>query len=613
MPDGIEAIILAGGRGTRLQPVIADRPKPMADVAGRPFLEWLLLSLKAQGVRRLVVSVGHRAEAIEDYCGDGSRWGLEIHCSREEAPLGTAGAVRRALSRLEGERFFVLNGDSFCPADLAELSAAHTRHHARATMWLAAMNDCTRYGRVDLEAGEVVGAFREKSLLPGPGLVNAGVYLFEREVFEPLPEGQAVSLEREVLPRLIHQGLFGVRGEAPLLDIGTPETYRAAQQVLPRLASWTGAARPLAFVDRDGTIIVHRHHLTDPDDVALLPGASAALRQLRALGLGIIVITNQSVVGRGLIDEAGLGRVHARMLSLLRAEGVEVDDIYHCPHRPEEQCSCRKPGRALVDLAASEWHGDPRLSFVIGDNRSDVELGQAVGATTVLVRTGHGAEISRDGEVRADHVVDDLSAAVPVIRRVLDRRHSRTVLAGAAATIAETAERCADSITGAGEMIAEAFSAGNKVLLCGNGGSAADCQHVAAEFVSRLRRDFDRPALPAIALTTDTSFITAFANDCGFDGIFARQVEALGRPGDVLVAISTSGGSRNVLAAVEEARKKGMRVVALTGTGGTLAAVADVAIQIPSQDTQHIQEAHLAVEHVVCDLVERHLYPEGQR
>src|SRR5574341_2546924 len=134
-----------------------------------------------------------------------------------------------------------------------------------------------------------------------------------------------------------------------------------------------------------------------------------------------------------------------------------------------------------------------------------------------------------------------------------------------------TAEACLPAIRAAAEAIAEAFRAGGKVLLCGNGGSAADCQHMAAEFVSRLYREADRPALPAVALTTDTSFLTAFSNDVGFEGVFARQVEALGRAGDVLVAITTSGRSRNVALAAEVARALKMRVVALTGSAAGLA------------------------------------------
>jgi D-sedoheptulose 7-phosphate isomerase len=172
------------------------------------------------------------------------------------------------------------------------------------------------------------------------------------------------------------------------------------------------------------------------------------------------------------------------------------------------------------------------------------------------------------------------------------------------------AEKCGDSILAAARLIADTFRSGGKVLLCGNGGSAADCQHMAAEFVSRLTKDFERPGLPAIALTTDTSFLTAYANDVGFDGVFARQVQALGKPGDVLVGISTSGGSVNVIRAVEAAHAATMHTIALTGSSGPLGRMANVAISVPSAKTQYIQEAHLAIEHIVCDLVERDLFGE---
>ena len=171
------------------------------------------------------------------------------------------------------------------------------------------------------------------------------------------------------------------------------------------------------------------------------------------------------------------------------------------------------------------------------------------------------------------------------------------------------AEACAPTVARAVEIIATTFRSGGKLLICGNGGSAADAQHMAAEFTSRLTSDFVRPGLPALALTTDTSFITAYANDFDFDGVFARQVEALGRPGDVLLGISTSGGSRNVVAAVAQARKSKMHTVALTGAKGVLTEQADVAIAVPETVTAHIQEVHLAIEHVICHLVERAVFP----
>ncbi|HEX8475611.1 MAG TPA: D-sedoheptulose 7-phosphate isomerase [Pyrinomonadaceae bacterium] len=167
----------------------------------------------------------------------------------------------------------------------------------------------------------------------------------------------------------------------------------------------------------------------------------------------------------------------------------------------------------------------------------------------------------------------------------------------------------AREIVDAAELIADSFRAGGKLLLCGNGGSAADAQHVAGEFVNQFLRK-DRRALPALALTTDGGVLTCIANDTGFERIFARQVEAFGLRGDVLLAISTSGNSANVVAAISEARRAGMRVVGLLGRdGGRIGAVCDIALVVPSDDTQRIQETHNLVGHILCDLVERLLFP----
>ena len=179
-----------------------------------------------------------------------------------------------------------------------------------------------------------------------------------------------------------------------------------------------------------------------------------------------------------------------------------------------------------------------------------------------------------------------------------------------AETLLRVREECMDDVMAAADVLAMAIRSGGKMLICGNGGSAADAQHLATEFVSTLTVDNPRPSIPAIALTTDTSLLTAIANDFGVEGVFERQVESLGREHDALIAISTSGDSVNVVRAAERARDRAMKVVALTGeTGGRLAPIADVAIRVPSPVTAHIQECHLAVEQLLALLVERDLYP----
>ena len=173
----------------------------------------------------------------------------------------------------------------------------------------------------------------------------------------------------------------------------------------------------------------------------------------------------------------------------------------------------------------------------------------------------------------------------------------------------KTIEFCKDAIKQAAELLIETFGGGNKLLLCGNGGSAADAQHIAAEFMIRLSHDLNRPAIPAIALTTDSSNLTAGGNDIGYENIFARNVSGLGNRGDVLIAISTSGNSENVIKAVKTAGEKGMKTIGfLGGSGGKLKDLVNVAIVIPSESTQRIQEAHITVGHILCEITERKLY-----
>jgi D-sedoheptulose 7-phosphate isomerase len=186
----------------------------------------------------------------------------------------------------------------------------------------------------------------------------------------------------------------------------------------------------------------------------------------------------------------------------------------------------------------------------------------------------------------------------------------KNVSAESCRAITQTAETLAPEIAAAAQLIAEAIRSGRKALICGNGGSAADSQHMAAELVGRFQKE--RPAWPAIALSTDTSILTSVGNDYGFDSVFARQVQALGAPGDVLIGISTSGNSPNVLAAFETAAARGLACVALTGQGGgKLAGLARHTLAVPATVTARIQEAHAVIIHLICEIVESSLAQEA--
>jgi D-glycero-D-manno-heptose 1,7-bisphosphate phosphatase len=178
-------------------------------------------------------------------------------------------------------------------------------------------------------------------------------------------------------------------------------------------------SRRFAILDRDGTINEEVGYVLHPAEMRLIPDAAEAIRRLRDLGLGILVVTNQSPIGRGLLTEQRLGDIHDRLRDLLTDEGATVDAIEFCPHTPEDACSCRKPGTEMVERAARRLGFDPSAAFVVGDHEGDMRLGRALGATTILVLTGHGAEECAGAASFADHVADDLLGAASIIESLL--------------------------------------------------------------------------------------------------------------------------------------------------------------------------------------------------
>ncbi len=169
-----------------------------------------------------------------------------------------------------------------------------------------------------------------------------------------------------------------------------------------------------------------------------------------------------------------------------------------------------------------------------------------------------------------------------------------------------------ESIVAAAATIAKAFESGGKILICGNGGSAADSQHFAAEFVNIFSKNLNRKALPAMALSTDTSIITAIANDSSYNQVFARQVEAYAEPRDVVIAFTTSGSSQNCINAVVAAKSKGAKSIAFTCTNADISKLVEISVEVPSSDTQHIQECHILAYHIIAELVEDRLFVEGE-
>ena len=229
-PNVNDAIILCGGAGSRLRGVLGDRPKGLALVHGRPFLEWLLLALAARGVARAVLAIGVGAAAIREHFASHPVPGLELLMSEESRPLGTAGAAGLAAQALGTSPILVLNGDSYSRPSLVQLALCHADGHAQATLWLERADRANRFGSVIVDQEGMVTGFNEK--VAGSGLINAGVYLVEKSVLSGLRRDRPVSLEHDIFPALAGAGLRAVVGDGPFLDIGTPESLAAAESIL---------------------------------------------------------------------------------------------------------------------------------------------------------------------------------------------------------------------------------------------------------------------------------------------------------------------------------------------------------------------------------------------
>lgn len=425
--------ILAGGMGTRLRERSGVLPKPMMPIAGKPVLEHLVALCAAHGFDRIVLLVHHGHELIRDHFGDGSAWGVSIRYSVEDQPRGTAGALRDALPMLAGQ-FLLLYGDTFADVDLGRLWRAHQERSPAATLFLHPNDHPEDSDIVELSAdgrATAIHGYPHVNGLPAPNLVNAALYVMERAPLADLiPADHSTDVAKHLLPAMIGAGL-DVRGYVSpeyIKDMGTPERLDKvagdiASGLVERLSDRT--PRSAIFLDRDGTLNQPRGHISDPDQIALIPGAAAAVRAINRAGRLAVCITNQPVLARGEASWEDMTRILARIDAQLGAAHAYLDRVYLCPHHPDRgfagevaalkvACDCRKPGTGLFDAAIAELNIARDTSWMIGDSTADILAGTRAGLRTILVRTGEGG---KDGKYPCtpDHVVADVGEAVALI------------------------------------------------------------------------------------------------------------------------------------------------------------------------------------------------------
>lgn len=404
----ITVAILAGGLGSRLHSINPDKQKILLEVNGLPFLMYLLDRLNLMGFREVVLCIGYLGSQIQETFGKKYK-NLHLLYSNEDKALGTGGALRHALPLLKSDVILVTNGDSYCEVNLNEFYNFHLEKKAEVSLVVTQIPDTSRFGRINLDSENRIISFEEKKIEKGKGWINAGIYLINRYSISGISNNKPISLEEEIFPRWIINKFYGFKTYGSFIDIGIPQSYKDSHKFFQKASS-----KRFILLDRDGTLIVHKPYLSHPDQVELIPGVIEALKKFRKMGLGIVIVTNQSGVGRGYFDLKTLEKIHQKLIDLLIKEGLYLDDIYFCPHTPEDNCLCRKPKVELINIAAEKHQFNPKLSFIVGDNKSDIELGRNIGAKTILVRSGYGREVEK--ELLPDYVVNGLLEIPDIIK-----------------------------------------------------------------------------------------------------------------------------------------------------------------------------------------------------
>ncbi|MBM3170068.1 MAG: HAD-IIIA family hydrolase [Bacteroidetes bacterium] len=422
------AIVLAGGKGTRLGEATAQRPKPMVEINSKPLLEYTLSWLKQQGVERAILTLNYLPDSIVQHFGQGGGNFPVLEYLLESSPLGTAGCLSGKGNSFN-EPVWIVYGDVFMDLDLHRIWDFHSLNKANMTLVVHPNDHPHDSDLLEVDSQNRVLQFNPKPRAGNPwlpNLVNAGLYLMNPELFDAIPNTPC-DFGRDLIPNWVENyAIYAYSTPEYMKDMGTPDRLKKVENDV--LRGFT-KARNLAgrqsaiFLDRDGVINDDTHFISKAEDFRLFPFAPKAIAAINRSGFLSVVVTNQSVLARNMTTEAGLKHIHNRMETELGEQGAFLDAIYYCPHHPDKgfpeenpelkiDCDCRKPKPGMLIQAAQRFNIDLTSSFMVGDNERDILAGKSAGCTTVGVATGKGM---KTGSTQPDLFFPTLLEAVDFI------------------------------------------------------------------------------------------------------------------------------------------------------------------------------------------------------
>ena len=367
----MQAIVLAGGLGTRLRSVVSDLPKPMASINGKPFLEYILDELNDFKFEKVVLTVGYKKEVIMNYFGNSYK-NIKLVYSIEDEPLGTGGCIKKALSFIDDPYVFVLNGDTMFKIDFHAMSKSR-----QLTIACKHMYHFDRYGEIKIFNGKVI-AFSEKKHVQ-EGYINGGIYYMPKNLFDVYDLPSVFSLEKDFFEKYIHElEIHAFLAEDYFIDIGIPEDYLRAQEDFQK--------KKALFLDRDGIINIDYGHVHTIEQFQFTDFIFDLCKKYQKKGYLIFIITNQAGIGKGLYPESDTIKLNNYVMDEFKKRDIIISKIYYCPHKPEDHCSCRKPEPGLFIKAIKEFNIDPSESIAIGDKLSDLEAAYKAGVKQLFFR-----------------------------------------------------------------------------------------------------------------------------------------------------------------------------------------------------------------------------------